>query len=365
MKSAYVHIPFCRSICSYCDFCKLYLENKWIDNYLDSLASEIDMYYNNEELETIYIGGGTPSSLNLEQLNKLFSILKKFNKSSNLEFTFECNVEDVTEEKARLLINNGVNRISMGVQSFIPKNISLLNRHHDKDMVFKAVKILKKVGFKNINIDLMYALPGETLEDLAYDLNCFLKLDIPHISTYSLIIEKNTKLYIDRYENISEDMDAEMYELIKKKLSSYTHYEISNFSKEGYASRHNLTYWNNQGYYGFGLGATGYISHERYTNTRSLNKYLNKQFNRFVEKITKEEARENAVILGFRKIQGINLKEFKERYKISLENLTVVRALLEEKKLIIKKGNIMINDKYIYVSNDILVEFLGGMYEEV
>lgn len=363
MKSAYVHIPFCQTICSYCDFCKLYKKEDWIDRYLDSLHLEIETYYQKEVLETIYVGGGTPSCLNISQLNKLFSILKVFNRSVDLEFTFECNVEDITEEKALILKKNGVNRVSMGVQSFVPKNIKLLNRHHDEEMVFKAVTILKKVGIENINIDLMYALPNETLSDLEYDLDTFLKLEIPHISTYSLIIENNTKLYIDGYQNISEDIDAQMYDLIRKKLSSYNHYEISNFSKEGYASRHNLTYWNNREYYGFGLGATGYISGKRYTNTRNLNKYLNNRFERFTEEVTSEETKENALILGFRKIQGINIKEFNERYGIDLENIQVVKDMVKEGKLVIQNGNIRIAEKYIYVSNDILVNFLGGMYE--
>ena len=195
------------------------------------------------------------------------------------------------------------------------------------------------------------------------DLNCFLELDIPHISTYSLIIEKNTKLYIENYENISEELDYEMYELIKKKLSDYHHYEISNFAKEGYESKHNLTYWNNEFYYGFGLNACGYDGDFRYNNTRNINKYLNNKWLEEKEKITFNEQIENAFILGLRKIDGINIEEFRKKYSLNMNDIDVVNKLIKENKLIKNENDIKINEKYIYTSNDILVEFLGGSYE--
>jgi len=365
MKSAYIHIPFCNNICSYCDFCKLYYNEKWIDDYLDSLELEIKNNYKNDVLDTIYIGGGTPSCLNLQELNKLFNILKIFKKKENTEFTFECNIEDINIELINVLKENGVNRVSIGVQSFIDKNILLLNRNHTKKDVFDKIKLLKNNGITNINIDLIYAIPNETIEDLEYDLNCFLELDIPHISTYSLIIEENTKLFIDKYTNISEELDFEMYELIKDKLKHYHHYEISNFSKVGYESKHNLTYWNNDTYYGFGLGATGYDGIYRSVNTRSLNNYLNRQWLKEKEKVSFNEKIENAFILGFRKIDGINILDFQKKYNLDINKISILNKFIEDGKIIKTENEIKLNDDYMYISNDILMEFIGGNYEEV
>ena len=363
IKSAYIHIPFCNNICSYCDFCKLYYNKEWIKKYLESLELEIKTNYKGEILDTIYIGGGTPSSLSIEELKELFRILKIFKLNENIEFTFECNIEDITLDKIKILKENKVNRLSIGVQTFNPRHIKLLNRNHTKEEVFDKINLLKENGFDNINIDLIYAIPNQTLEELEEDLDYFLKLDINHISTYSLIIEEHTKLYIENYENIDEELDLEMYKLINNKLSNYHHYEISNFSKKGYESKHNLTYWNNDLYYGFGLGSTGYDGKYRYTNTKNINKYLKNIWLSEKVEVSFNEKVENAFILGFRKIDGINIEEFKEKYGFDINKLDIVNKLIKENKLIKDKNNIKINEDYIYLSNDILVEFLGGSYE--
>ena len=361
IKSVYIHIPFCGSICSYCDFCKFIKNDEWIDKYLNSLEKEIKIKYKGEKLETIYIGGGTPSCLNIEQLNKLFNIIKIFNKSKSIEFTFECNIENITEDKLKLLYDNGVNRLSVGIQTFNEKYLEFLNRKHTKKEIEEKINLAKKIGFKNINIDLIYALPNQTLEELNEDIDEFLKLDITHISTYSLIIEPNTKVYIENIENIDDNLDYEMYKLISNKLkdNGYNHYEISNFSKEGYESIHNLTYWNNNEYYGFGLGASGYIDNVRYDNTRSFNKYLTGEYIKESHKLNMNETIENEFILGLRKIKGINKREFKNKYNKDIKNIEIVNKLLSENKLLEDKKNIYINPKYIYVSNDILVEFIN------
>jgi oxygen-independent coproporphyrinogen-3 oxidase len=360
MKSIYIHIPFCDTICNYCDFCKFIKNDDWINKYLIALDKEITLKYNGEKIETLYIGGGTPSSLNINELNKLFGIIKKINKDKNIEFTFECNIENIDYDKLKLLYENGVNRLSIGVQTFNDKYLNYLNRNHTKDDVFNKINIAKSIGFKNINIDLIYALPKESLKELEYDIDLFLKLDINHISTYSLMIEPNTKLYIDKENGIDEDLDYEMYKLICKKLKSnnYNHYEISNFAKEGYESKHNLTYWSNDEYYGFGLGASGYIDNIRYDNTRNLNKYLSGEFILDSNKLSDKEKLENEFILGLRKIRGINKEEFKLKYNREIKDIEVVCKLLKENRLLEDEKNIYINPKYIYVSNDILLEFI-------
>jgi oxygen-independent coproporphyrinogen-3 oxidase len=356
--SIYIHIPFCTSICAYCDFCKFYYNEKWVDNYLNELKKEIKANYKNELVDTIYIGGGTPSSLSIEQLNKLFDIIKIFKVKESLEFTIECNI-DVSLEKLKLFKENNVNRISIGIQTINDSNLKFINRYHTKEMVLDKINIVKKY-FDNINIDLMYALPSEGLKEVKEDLDFFISLDVQHISTYSLIIEPNTKLYIENIKNIDEDLDYEMYKLINKTLkeNNYINYEFSNYSKKGCESKHNLTYWNNQEYYGFGIGASGYINNVRYDNTRSYSNYINGLYIKEKHELSNKEKIENEFILGFRKINGISISDFNNKYNINLLDIEVIKKLISENKLIVENDYIRINKDYIYISNSILVEFI-------
>lgn len=359
---AYIHIPFCTQICSYCDFCKIYYNEKIVGNYLKSLEKEIKQKYKGEKLKTIYIGGGTPSSLSIEHLIKLFDILKIFKLNKNYEFTFECNINDITEEKLALLYNNKVNRLSIGVQSFNQNNLKMLNRKHNKQDILDKIVLIKKMGFNNINVDLMYAIPGQTLSSLEEDIDIFLKLDINHISTYSLILEDHTYLTINNIKPISEDLEYNMYELICKKLkkNGFKHYEISNFAKKGFESKHNLNYWNNNSYYGFGLGATAYLNNIRYTNTRSIKHYIDGKYVLDKEIISQKEQMSNEMILGLRKLKGVNKKTFFEKYGKMIEEAFDIKDLLNQKYLIDNGKNIYINKKYLYVENSILIKFLGG-----
>lgn len=356
IKSAYIHIPFCDSICSYCDFAKFLKSTNYVDKYLSSLEKEIQKNYKGEVLNTLYVGGGTPSCLNICELEKLLKILSSFN-TENLEYTFEANIENIDEEKVNLLKQYGVNRISLGIQTFNPKYLKFLNRNHTKDEVFEKIDMIKKY-IKNINVDLMYAFPDQTLDELKEDIDIFKNLDVPHISTYSLIIEKNTVLHNQKIENIDSDLDALMYELIINSLSNYHHYEISNFAKNGYESCHNLVYWNNLEYYGFGLGASGYVNSIRYENTRSINNYFNGKTRYSEHKLEKKEKIENELILGFRKIDGINIIDFKKKYDMDIFDVENINELLKQDKLILNNNMIYINPKYIYTSNDILLLFI-------
>lgn len=353
--SIYIHIPFCKTICSYCDFCKFYYNEKWVDNYLIALKKEIKSKYKNEPINTIYIGGGTPTSLNIKQLEKLLKLTKLFN-FEKIEFTVETNA-DLSLDKVKLLKQYGVNRISIGVQTVNPKHLKFLNRNHTKEEVINLVNLLKQYDF-NVNVDLMYGMPNQTLKELEEDLDFILSLDVNHISTYSLIIEPHTKIYIDNVTNIDEDLDYQMYQLINKKLKNYVHYEISNFAKEGYYSKHNLVYWNNLEYYGFGIGASGYIDGVRYDNTRSYQNYINGKYILESHKLSKKEKIENEFILGFRKLEGINILEFKAKYDMNVLDIGIVKKLLKEGKLSVDNGYLKINPKYIYISNTILVNFI-------
>ena len=352
--SVYIHIPFCQNICSYCDFCKFYYNEKWVDNYLSALEKEIKSNYKGEVVETIYIGGGTPTCLNINQLERLLKLTNLFNKNK-IEFTVETNI-DLSLEKIKLLNKYGVNRISIGVQTVNPKYLKFLNRNHTKEDVVNLINLLKKFDF-NINVDLIYAIPGETLEELNEDLDFILSLDVNHISTYSLIIEPHTKLYIDNVSNIDEDLDYEMYKLINKKLENYHHYEISNFAKKNYESKHNLVYWNNLNYYGFGLGASGYIDNIRYDNTRSYNNYINGKYLLEKHELDLNEIISNEFILGLRKIDGIDVNNFYNKYNMDITSIDVVKQLLKGKQEILT-DKLKINPKYIYISNTILVNFI-------
>ncbi len=358
IKSAYVHIPFCETICSYCDFCKYYYQKEWVDDYLNALEEEIEKRYQGEELATLYIGGGTPSVLTLEQLERLFSILSRLNLSKEVEYTVECNIENITEEKIKLFRNYGVNRVSVGIQTFQEKYLSFLNRHHTSEEAITKISMMKKY-IPNINMDLIYAIPGETIEELENDLDTFLSLDLPHLSTYSLMIEEHTKLYHEKITPIPEELDSQMYEKIKERLKDYEHYEISNFSKKGYASLHNLTYWNNLEYYGFGLGASGYLGNIRYTNTRSLSHYLKGNWVYEKQALTPLETMENEFILGFRKREGISLSQFQKKYHKNPLEMKVVQELLLKKFLVHQNDFLFIPEKYLYISNEILVCFMG------
>lgn len=359
INAVYVHIPFCNNICSYCDFCKMYYNFELVDRYLEALDKEIKEKYQSNNIRTLYIGGGTPSSLTLEQIDKLFLILKQIKVNSDAEITFEVNVNDITEELLQKLKDNKVNRISIGIETINDKFLKLLNRNHTTQDVISKIDLSKKY-FNNINVDFMYAFPNQTLDDLILDLEFFKTLDVNHISIYSLILEKNTKLYIDNVSPLNEEVESRMYYYIIKYLKDlgYIHYEVSNFAKKGYQSNHNLIYWNNQKYYGFGLGASGFINNIRYTNTRSINHYLEGDFTLEEEVITKKIDMENEMILGLRKMEGVNIKTFFDKYKINIIDAFDIDDLLDKNILRIKDNYIYIDDKYLYLSNQILVRFI-------
>lgn len=356
MNSVYIHIPFCTNICSYCDFCKFYYNKKWIKEYLMALKNEINERYKGEEIKTLYIGGGTPSSLDIPELEELFKIIGSFKLSKQIEFTIECNSEDLSFEKLEIFKKNKINRLSIGIQTFNKKLLKQLNR----TLNIEGIKLAFNT-FDNINLDMIYAEPGQTLDMLKKDLKKVLDLNPKHISLYSLIIESNTIMYINKTKEISEEEQSEMYNYIKEKLKKqgYIHYELSNFAQKGYESKHNLVYWNNQEYYGFGLGASGYIDNFRYTNTRSINKYNEGKYTLEKEKIDKQRKIEDEFMLGFRKIKGINKKDFYNKFKIDIKSIEEVSKLLKQNILVDDGENIFIKENYLYVSNEIIQKFIN------
>ena len=358
--SCYVHIPFCDDICTYCDFCKIYKKSGNVLKYLNALEQEIRKYYRGEALKTLYVGGGTPSSLSLSELKQLFQILDIFVKEEQIEYTVECNIESITREKLLLFQQYGVNRISIGIESVDELSIQLLGRHHTRKQVEDGINMVKEVGFTNINVDLMYAFPWQTKSSFLDDLSFFCSLKVPHISTYSLILEEHTVLYQKKLEPIAEELDLWMYQKIEETLKElgYHHYEFSNFAMPGYESKHNLVYWNNEKYYGFGLGVSGYIDSIRYQNTRSILKYASGISRLEEHQLSKKEEMENECILGLRKMEGVSKERFLKKFHIPIEEVFPIQKLKEKQFLKEKNGYLYIPEKYLYISNEILLEFI-------
>lgn len=361
-KGVYIHIPFCRSICSYCDFCKVLYKQEWVIPYLKKLNREIKDLYMDDKIDTIYIGGGTPSSLSLEELEILFKIVTIFNTELK-EFTFECNLNDINENLLKVLKENNVTRLSIGIETFNEDLQILIKREHTFEEAKEKIDLCRKYGFNNINLDLMYAYKDETLDVLKEDLEFITSFNPEHISCYSLILEEHTKLYIDKIKPIDEELDNKMYYFICKYLKEmgYNHIEVSNFAKDGFNPLHNLVYWDNKEYYGFGCGASGYINNKRYSNSRSITKYLDGIIDREYEDIDINKNMEYEMILGLRKIKGVSISEFYNKFNKDIKEVFDVDNLIKEGLLNIDEDYIYIPEDKIYISNSILVNFIGGV----
>ena len=363
VDAVYIHIPFCNNICAYCDFCKIYYNEKIVTSYLKQLELEIKTNYNHEEINTLYIGGGTPSSLDIDSLEILLQLLSLFNLSKDAEITFEANPDSLTPKKIKLLKKYGINRISLGVETINESLGELLNRKTSKGKVIDIIKTLKQEGITNINVDLIYGIKGEDLKTLKEDLDFLISLDVPHISTYSLILEDNTILKIRGYQELDPDLDSMMYEYISNTLKEkgFNHYEISNFAKDKYKSKHNTKYWYNLPYYGFGLGASGYINNIRYTNTKSITNYLAGTTKLEEELLTPEDMIKYEIMLRLRLKEGIDKQIFSKRYHTNIEDIFLYKPLVEAGYLNETATNIALKEEYFYVSNTVILKFILTM----
>ncbi len=356
----YIHIPFCTTICGYCDFCKLIYNSSYVDAFLDCLKQEIASY-NIKECPSIYIGGGTPTSLSESQLEDLLKFVSPLLKCSG-EFTIECNIENTTINKLEILKKYGVNRLSFGVQSFDDQLLQEMNRHHDKDSTFKVINAAKELGFTNLNIDLIYGFKGQSKKDVLNDLETFISLDIPHLSIYSLTIHPHTIFGINNYQEQDEDSNREYYDMILEFLRNhgYARYEVSNFARQGYESKHNQTYWNNDQYIGVGLGAEGYLDNIRYANTKSISDYLLGKTIISKEQEALFDQMEYEIILRLRTLNGIDKEVFIKRYgTYYLEKLQNIIKKEQIAHLLIEEQNsIKCNDEGLMVLDYILQTIL-------
>lgn len=363
LKGLYIHIPFCESICHYCDFVKRVPRNQeMIDTYISALINEISSYRDHfSSIETIYIGGGTPSMLTVSQFKRLFDSLLDI---KPLEFTVEVNPESYTDEKGELFKAYGVNRISLGVQTFNPKLLSYLNRKHTNDHVIHVVDHLKTIGIPMISVDLIYSIPGQTLEDLYKDLEYIQKLDITHVSCYSLILEEKTYFYHlylrGKFETMDEDTEATMYQIVMDELKKqgFEHYEISNYAKNQHYSMHNLLYWTLGEYIGVGLGAHGFIDNQRTYNHKSLPKYLVSPLDRF-EIQSKESLLQDELIFGLRKISGVLVSEIEEKYNVKLlDKYPGLKEKMEIGLVKIEEGRLKLTEKGVFLGNQVFMVFI-------
>lgn len=356
-KSAYIHIPFCKSKCKYCSFVS-FNRPELITGYIFALLKDISDNYKGEELKTLYFGGGTPSLVPIELLKK---VINKFKLIENAEVTLELNPDDATQEYLDGLKQLGINRLSIGSQTFDGEILKLIGRRHNSAQIVEAISMAKNAGFNNISVDLIYGLPTQTLEKLSSDLEKFLELDIQHISTYGLKIEAESFWGKNPPNVPDDDIQADMYELINQKLeqNGCFRYEVSNFAQKGFESRHNLNYWDNNEYYGFGVAAHGYLDGARYSNFTTLEEYLEKPSTHEVGHILSEEEKlEEEIFLGFRKTEGIDCERIKEKFDIDFE--TKYANILKKYSDFIERTEkgFALNLKGILVSNIILSEFI-------
>lgn len=318
--SLYVHIPFCRRICPYCDFPKVLYRPEWSRSYLDALEKEL-VTRACGLFSTLYVGGGTPSCLSEEELKRLLSMLSPHLKPGG-EFSIEANPDSLDEKKARLLALYGVSRVSLGAQSSTPKSLKTLGRCHDFEAVRKAVDLLIQAGIYNINVDWMYGFEGQSEVDVQADIEAFLSLQVTHFSCYSLILEPGTMFAVSGKKPLEDDAQQHYFELIRDALKQkgYARYEISNFALPGYECAHNLTYWKDLPYVGVGLGAAGYIGRSRYKNTRNLSSYLSGNYEGEREELTLESELEDFFLTNLRLVDGFSLDAFKQRFGFALES---------------------------------------------
>lgn len=368
--SAYVHIPFCTQICYYCDFSKVFIKNQPVDSYLEHLLEEFRSY-DIQKLRTLYIGGGTPTALSASQLEVLLKgLTKNLDLSVLEELTIEANPGDLDADKIAVLKNSAVNRVSLGVQTFDDKMLKKIGRSHLEKDIYENIDRLKLAGFDNISIDLIYALPGQTMEQVKDNVAKAIGLDIPHMSLYSLILENHT-VFMNRMRRgklplPKEELEAEMFEYIIAELekSGFEHYEISNFSKPGFESRHNLMYWDNAEYYGIGAGASGYVNGVRYKNHGPIRHYLTavEEGNARIteEHLSQREQMEEEMFLGLRKKSGVSMARFEEKFGRSFDGLygEIVRDLVQQGLMQIEGDRVRMTKRGLFLGDTVAERFI-------
>lgn len=374
---AYIHIPFCKQKCYYCDFLSFADKKNLEEEYVESLIKEIKNFKETNkdiQFDTIYIGGGTPSYIESKNIAKILQTLTSNSEFSNIEeITIEVNPGTFIKEKIQDYKKMKINRLSIGLQSTNNNLLKKIGRIHTYEDFLETYKFAREIGFNNINVDLIIGLPNQTFYDVKNEIDEIINLQPNHISVYSLIIEENTKLEkMISQGNIKlpdEELERHIYWYVKNtlELNGYKHYEISNFAKKGYESKHNLNCWNQKQYIGFGLGAHSYINSVRFSNTPDINKYIeniknnkfekNKIIHEMQDDITKQK---EYMLLGLRKIDGISLQDFESKFGINPIFLfkNELDKLYTERLIIVDGNRILLTNKGIDLANLVWEEFV-------
>lgn len=379
VDAAYIHIPFCKKICHYCAFNKYFYDGQPVEAYLAGLEREFSYYLDQNDqagpFDTIYVGGGTPSCLSLQELDQLLGAIDRYlPHNAGTEFTFEINPGELTPEKCQLLRDYGVNRVSMGVQTFNDKLLRKIGRNHRERHIYQCIDWLRAAGFDNLSIDLIFRLPEQTIEDFDDSLTKALSLDLPHYSLYSLIIENKTVFQqLQRQGKLplpSEDVDADMFELAIDRLgqAGIDQYEVSNFARPGFESRHNLKYWHYRPYFGFGAGAHGFIDNRRYHNYGPVHHYLRAtdqgQKPLISEGImSKEELMEEYLFLALRTVQGFSVRAFEVQFSQALPSSFDQFFELQAKRglLVVEGDRVHLTNRGLFLADTVFRDLLGTL----
>lgn len=349
----YIHIPFCLAKCAYCDFNSRAGALALAKPYIKALTDEMRAF-SGLSCDTVYIGGGTPTVLGEEELSALLTAVRNdFDLSDDTEFTVESNPATADVGKYELLRSFGVNRLSIGVQSFIDEELSALSRIHTAEEALRAIDDAKAAGFTNISLDLMEGIPHQTLDSLSYSLSRAISSGVTHISVYSLILEEGTPFYAHPPVLPTEDEERAMYHRTRSVLTQngFCHYEISNYAKKGYASRHNTKYWTGVPYYGFGAGAHSFYGDTRYENEPDIETYINADDKRIgALAISEREKKAERFLLGFRMLDGVDTRgEYEEK----------LSRLASEGLIVIENGRARLTERGEDLANQVFMEFVG------
>ncbi len=354
----YVHIPFCKHICSYCDFCKMVPSNKeLVSKYIDRMINEFDLYEKYyKDVETIYIGGGTPNSLDDLTLEKVLQKISSLNINPK-EYSIEINPELLTLSQVNLFKKYGINRVSMGAESMDDNILKILGRHHTSEDVINAYNLLKNNGIENINIDIIYAHPWDNLDLLNDTIDKVLSLNPPHLSFYTLILEDKTIFKYKKVKMLDEDTVSNLMDLVNDRLKDYHHYEISNYSRKGFESLHNMIYWKSMEYIGIGMGASGYLDSIRYDNNRLLKDYMN-SYRGEENTLDISDKKSEYMILGLRLLDGVSRSKYKELFASNIEDDFSLDKLLKYNLIEINGDIIKMTYKGYKLGNYVFEEFI-------
>lgn len=376
MLGLYIHVPFCAQKCYYCDFNSYKINSNQKKEYLINIEREMKFYkgeFKDKCFDTVFFGGGTPSILTVDELQELVNnINENFNIKKDAEITIECNPGTINREKLEAMKKMGINRLSIGLQATQNYHLKSIGRIHTYEEFEKNYYDALDIGFENINIDLMYALPNQKTQEWKDTLDKIIKLNPSHISAYSLILEEGTKLY-DMYQNkefelLDEDTDINMYNytIDTLKRHGYNQYEISNYSKENLECKHNIIYWKCDNYLGLGPGASGFIGDTRYSNIEDIceyNKCIMQNIRPVSEEIelTKKDKIEEFIFMGLRMNEGINVDIFKERFDTDFYDIyqEVMDKLIKRELVRFDGKNISLTQKGREISNSVFIEFLN------